>query len=155
MKIKIDDGKPDMTPFEKSDVPTKKLKCGLEIALEDYYEINEDGSKKTEFTFDEALEIPKKTSGKWRVPTVVEWTRILLELGSGENGDFDRDAFVGALKLTEDEDGRGSYWSSTVRSDTLARRLYFSSTYIYPQNYNNRNFGFSVRCVKGVSNEVV
>lgn len=35
MKIKIDDGKPDMTPFEKSDVPTKKLECGVEIALED------------------------------------------------------------------------------------------------------------------------
>ena len=41
----------------------------------------------------------------------------------------------------------GFYWSSTIASATLARSLLFSSTSVFPATTNNKNFGFSVRCV--------
>ena len=43
--------------------------------------------------------------------------------------------------------GNGYYWSSTVNNSELARYLYFYSSYIIPENSNNRYNGFSVRCV--------
>lgn len=131
------------------DVKTKKLDCGLEITMEDYHEIDEDGSKKTEFTFDEALKIEKKTGGKWRMPTIKEWLQIVLELGTTEDGSFDRDKFVKELNLTEDKDGYGFYWSSTVSSSGLAYYLSYNSSVLYPAYRRIRYRGRSVRLVKG------
>lgn len=129
-------------------IETTMLDCGLEIALEDYYEIDENGNKKTEFTFDEAQEIEKKTSGKWRVPTAKEWLKIVLELGTTENGNLDRDNLVKELNLTEDEDGcYGDYWSSTVVSASQAYGLGFGSSGLYPAVQYGRYGGRSVRCV--------
>lgn len=130
-------------------VKVKELNCGLEIAMEDYYEIDEDGNKKTEFTFDEALEIEKKTNGEWRVPTIAEWMQIIIELSP----DLDRDAFVKTLNLTEDEDGYGLYWSSTVYSGDYAYGLNYGSSVLYPADRYYRSHGWSVRLVKGGENE--
>ena len=41
----------------------------------------------------------------------------------------------------------GYYWSSTVQSDTDARGLSFSSGGSITQGSNDRNYGFSLRCV--------
>ncbi|MBR2658782.1 hypothetical protein IKD57_02715 [Candidatus Saccharibacteria bacterium] len=41
----------------------------------------------------------------------------------------------------------GNYWSSTVQSDTNARNLNFNSGGSNTQNNNNRNNGFSLRCL--------
>ncbi len=48
-------------------------------------------------------------------------------------------------------DGRGAYgyyWSSTWHSETNARNLYFTSSGVYPQYYNDRRLGFTVRAVQ-------
>ena len=39
------------------------------------------------------------------------------------------------------------YWSSTVSGGNVAYYLYFGSSYVNPENYSNRLYGFSVRCV--------
>ena len=41
----------------------------------------------------------------------------------------------------------GDYWSSTSSSGANAYSLYFNSSYVNSANYNNRRYGFSVRCV--------
>ena len=41
----------------------------------------------------------------------------------------------------------GLYWSSTARSAMYADILDFYSGNVYPSNYYDRNFGFSVRCL--------
>lgn len=128
-------------------VATRELKCGLTIAMEDYWELDEDGQKKTEFTYDEAMEIEKKTGGKWRVPTVVEWLQIVLELGTTEDGGLDRDKLVGELNLTEDEGRYGYYWSSTVVDGNDAYSLSYGSGVLYPAYQYSRYRGWSVRCV--------
>jgi len=53
----------------------KELPSGLKIADQDYYEILPGGTKKTKFTWDEAMEIERKTNGKWRVPSSKELKR--------------------------------------------------------------------------------
>jgi hypothetical protein len=42
----------------------------------------------------------------------------------------------------------GYYWSSSRRSASYAYNMNFNSTALNPQNYNNRAYGFSVRCFK-------
>ena len=39
------------------------------------------------------------------------------------------------------------FWASTPRSYTHSRDLYFNSTDVYPKNFNDKPFGFSLRCV--------
>ena len=41
----------------------------------------------------------------------------------------------------------GSYWSSVGRNSSDAYDLGFNSDYVYPLDYFDRYFGFSVRCV--------
>lgn len=130
------------------DVRAIALPNGLEVAMEDYYEIDENGNKKTEFTWDEAMEIEKKTGGKWRVPTQMEWLQICTELG-GKDGELDRDTLVTALNLTEDEDGDGYYWSSTASNAAFAYDLSFGSSLVLPgTGYNYKYNGFAVRLLK-------
>lgn len=42
----------------------------------------------------------------------------------------------------------GYYWESNAYSTTYARNLYFNSTYLFPQYYNYKGSGFSVKLVK-------
>ncbi len=48
----------------------------------------------------------------------------------------------------------GYYWSSSPNESysNYARSLYFNSSNIYPQDYYNRSYGFSVRCAKNSPN---
>jgi hypothetical protein len=120
-----------------------------DLAAEDYYEILEDGTKKTKFTWDEAMEIEKKTNGKWRLPTIFEWDRLVAEFGD-KDGELDRDTFVKELDLTEDEDGYGNYWASTrehFRVDS-AYLLGFDNFYVL-RSFGYRCLGRSVRLVRG------
>lgn len=120
---------------------------GIQIADQDYYEILPDGTKKTEFTWDEAMEIEKKTHGKWRVPTQAEWYAIVAAFGTHDDGEVTGKTLAKNLNLTADEDGYGYFWSSSVRSTTGAYYLGFGSTGVSPQAYSNKVFGFTVRCV--------
>lgn len=119
----------------------------IKIADQDYYEILPDGTKKTEFTWDEAMEIEEKTNGKWRLPTEQEWFIIAGTFGENENGEITGEALKENLNLEADGDGRGYYWSSTPYAATYAHYLYFSSMLVNPQNGNNKTNGFTVRCV--------
>lgn len=119
----------------------------IKIADIDYYEILPDGTKKTEFTWDEAMEIEKKTNGKWRIPTQAEWFAIAAAFGADKDGEVTGETLAKNLNLTTDEDGYGYFWSSTVNGGTNARLLRFSSTYVNPQGNSHKVFGFTVRCV--------
>ena len=133
------------TPQEAWDSDVMELKCGVKVAKTDYYEIA-NGEKKTQFTWDEAMKIEEKTNGKWRLPTQQEWLMIYAELGC-KDGKADRDTFVNALGLTEDEDGCGCFWSASELSAKFAYYLYFSSSYVYPEGNEGRAYAQSVRCV--------
>ena len=120
------------------------------IANIDYYEILPDGTKKTEFTWDEAMEIEKKTHGKWRVPTVPEWFAICAAFGRSEDGvDVDPKILRKTLGLATDEDGYGYYWSAASNSTTNSYNLYFNSTGLAPRYDFSKGSGFAVRCVAG------
>ena len=41
----------------------------------------------------------------------------------------------------------GFYWSSTVHNANLGYNLNYDSSYVYPQNITNKNYGFQLRCV--------
>lgn len=123
-----------------------KLKCGLEVATTDYYEINEDGKEKTEFNFDEALEVEEKTNGEWRAPTRLEWMMICAEL-AGKDGDLDGNILAEKLGV----DLPSYWWSSTVSSETYSYVTYINSSgYVYAGSYYyGKRYGFAVRCVRG------
>jgi len=42
----------------------------------------------------------------------------------------------------------GYYWSSTWHSESNARYLYFNSSNVSPQNFDNRRYGFTARAVQ-------
>lgn len=125
-----------------------ELKCGLKIAKEDYWEVDADGKKKTEFTQEEAIAIEEKTDGKYRIPTMSEWAMIAEEM-KDDDGCTSRDKLVKELELTEDEDGWGSYWSSTVSATNYGYTLGFTASTIRPADNYSRLGGFPVRCVVG------
>ena len=43
--------------------------------------------------------------------------------------------------------GGGDYWSLRSANTTNSNNLYFSNTYLTPQNYSSRGNGLAVRCV--------
>ena len=45
--------------------------------------------------------------------------------------------------------GLGGYWSGRASSSNYAYELYFNSSGVYPYNYYDRYYGYSVRCVAG------
>ena len=145
---------PEEKPFEEAAkvgykcVDPKYGTKAIRIADRDYYEILPDGTKKTEFTWDEAMEIEKKTHGKWRVPTVPEWFAICAAFGRSEDGtDIDPQVLKKNLNLATDEAGYGYYWSAASNSTTLSYYLAFNSSYLYPRYNTNKGYGFAVRCV--------
>ena len=48
---------------------------------------------------------------------------------------------------TYEHGSAGNYWSLRSYSTTASNYLYFSTTSLNPQSYNNRGLGFAVRCV--------
>ena len=130
------------------EVKVQELSSGLKIADRDYYEIDADGDKKTEFTWDEAMEIEKKTNGKWRLPTTKELNQMAIDLGYDDDGVFDGKLFAKNLGIEDRfEEDDNYYWSLRSYSTTGSNYLYFSSTSLYPQGNGNRDNEFAVRCV--------
>lgn len=150
-----EDAPEEIKPFEE----VAKVKYGVDLGVAgdplhtikvadiDYYEILPDGTKKTEFNWDEAMQIEKKTHGKWRVPTQAEWYAIVAAFGAGKDNCVTGEALAKNLDLTTDAEGFGAVWSSTVIGDTYAYYLSFYGTNLYPQSYNNKVGGFTVRCI--------
>ena len=126
------------------EVKIRELSSGLKIADRDYYEIDEDGEKKTVFTWDEAME-RFKDDPDWRLPTPKELNQIALGLGYTDEGVFDGELFAKNLGY-EDEDS-GSFWSSYASSTATSRYLSFDGGCLYPHFYSNKGSGFAVRCV--------
>ena len=119
----------------------------IQIADQDYYEMLPDGTKKTEFTWDEAMEIEKKTHGKWRVPTQSEWFAIVAAFGADKDGKATGETLAKNLNLTTDKNDCGFFWSSNVVSSIYACYLSFYATAVNPQHYGDKAYGFTVRCV--------
>ena len=145
----------DIKPFEEVAKPRSEMIAApwnqmeyIKVADIDYYEILPDGTKKTTFTWDEAMEIEKKTHGKWRVPTVPEWFAICAAFGRSDDGtDVNPQVLREKLNLTADEDGYGNYWSAASASTTTSYHLNFYSPYLYPRDTYSKGYGFAVRCV--------
>ena len=118
------------------------------IAPEDYYEILPDGTAKTKFTWDEAMEIEKKLPEPWHIPTRHEWVMIAEEFGYDEEHDkLDPEMFKEKLDLETDAFGYGHWWASSVLSDTDAYYLDLDASNMYPQFYGNKGYSFALRCV--------
>lgn len=156
-----------MTTKEKHNVTNKWRKKGIKseltgliVAPEDLEITLPDGTKKTHFTFDEAIRYTKNLPGGWRLPTRGEWVMLAEEFGCDpKTGKLDGNRLKDALKLDfngwVDSAGKeygvggyGYYWSSVVDDDDLSYALYFGADgNLYPQYYDFRSNGNSVRCV--------
>ena len=78
---------------------------------------------------------------------------------AGDSGSLDRFASNGAAGFTYAGGYNGTtlyyvgtngyYWSSSVYSTYNSYSLYFNTTNVYPQYYNNKYYGFAVRCIAG------
>ena len=101
--------------------------------------------------------------GNWRLPTNAEfqelydnctwaWTSVNNVNGIRFTSSNGNSIFLPAAGYyygtTHDNDG-GNYWSSVLSSAGSAYYLYFNSGGVYPQDYSDRYFGFSVRGVVG------
>lgn len=133
------------------EVKIRELSSGLKIADRDYYEIDEDGEKKTEFTWDEAME-RFKDDPDWRLPTPKELNQMVLELGYTDEGVFDGELFAknlgeDSLKAYRKNSEVGYFWSSYASSAAGSRGLSFGGRYLYPQCNSSKGYGFAVRCV--------
>ena len=143
--------------WENNNITCKS--AGLKIADENYYVYDENGARREHFTFDEAKKI---NLGGWRLPTPHEWALIVAEFGYDQDGKPDGDLLSQTLNLPmagwvdvfddlSEAGGFGRYWSSMVYSDTnYAYYLYFSSSYVSPSDYCNRDNKLSVRLVKEI-----
>jgi hypothetical protein len=49
----------------------------------------------------------------------------------------------------DNQGNSGFFWSSTRGSGFIMYDLYVNSTSVNPQFYNDRSFGFSMRCIVG------
>lgn len=131
------------------EVKVQELPSGLKIADRDYYEFDEDGVKKTEFTWDEAMEIEKKTGGKWRLPTPKELNQMAVDLGYNDDGVFEGEIFAKNLDIEErfEKDGLGYYWSLRSANTIFSNCLFFNNRALDPQDIHSRGHEFAVRCL--------
>lgn len=144
-------------PTWEPKVLKKSKMLGIEIASENYWEIDEDGNKKEYFTWDEAMEIQKKLPNGWRLPTRSEWAILAEEFGQDENGELNGTKLSEALDLplsgnrnggsTYDQGSYGYYWSSVANNNNNAYNLNLNSSDVSPQSYGSKWLGFTVRCI--------
>lgn len=124
----------------------KSKLANIEVASEDYYEIDSNGTKKTEFTWDEAMEL--KLPDGWRLPTRSEWVLLAEEFGQDKNGELNSQIFMDKLGLSLSEDVYGVWWSSSVYSGTYAYYLIMGASNMYPQSTHYKGYSFALRCVR-------
>ena len=79
---------------------------GTKVAMNPYWEIDENVGIKTEFTWREVQEINKKLPEGWRVATRHDFAMILEEIGRNEKDNFDG-------TLADKTGWSGGFWSST------------------------------------------
>lgn len=144
---------------ESWDAGIIETECGIKIADKDYYGVLPDGTKKARFTWYEAMTIEKKLDGKWRLPTMVEWTKLVCEFGE-KDGDFDVQRLTQELQLSfggASYDANGSlngagfcgyYWASTTFNADDAYNLYFNGSVVCPISHDYKSLGCSVRLVR-------
>lgn len=160
----------DIEKWKPKDTVKSKL-LNIEIATNDYWEKGEDGEfgvadgVKKYFTFDEACAIEEKLGNGWRTPTRREIAIICEEFGQDSDGGLGAEMICGApLYFVRSGyyyyggsmgnlGSSGGYWSSTVSSTNFAYNLYFDSTLVYPQDLNNRGYGFSLRLVRDLEEQ--
>ena len=94
---------------------------GTKVALNPYWEIDENGEEKTKFTWDEVQKINEKLPDGWRVATRHDFIMTLEEIGRNEKDDIDG-TLVGKTGWS------GGYWSSTEYGSDYAYYLYVSSS---------------------------
>lgn len=151
-------------PTWEPNVLKKSKMLGIEIASENYWEIDGDGEKKEHFTWDEAMEIEKKLPDGWRLPTRSEWVVLAEEFGVDDNGELDKDIFMQNLTMYYTGYVNGGsvyspsvdafYWSRTAYSETLAYDLdFYSGGGFGPQSASYKYYGFAVRCVRDMEGE--
>lgn len=118
----------------------------LQLAPEDFY-IMQDGERKENFTWDEAMEYEKnilKPNG-WRLPTCAEWAQICA-CYIGDNGEYDIERVKHELKLDNSDDG-GDLWSSSSYTAQSALYLYFYDDDLNPLFSDLKDNSLNVRCV--------
>lgn len=145
-------------PTWEPKVLKKSKMLGIEIASENYWEIDDDGEKKEYFTWDEAMEIEKKLPNGWRLPTRSEWTIIAEEFGQDADGELNGGELSIGLNLplfgyrngssTHNQGSSGYYWSSTAYSSSSAYYLNLNSLRVVTQLDNLKRLGFAVRLVR-------
>ena len=104
--------------------------------------------------------------GSWRMPTSAEfkelydnctseWTtqngfygRLFISMINGNRVFFPAAGFYYCTSLVDGCD-RGAYWSSSIVLQYYVQYLCLHNKNVYPQNYNNRFYGFPVRAVLG------
>lgn len=91
-------------------------------------------------------EIPSETTDK-RV-TVNGVVGLYLQSIANGNRLFFAESGYGYGSSWSSRGSIGIYWSSTFYSSRLARRLFFGSGGVYPQDTNYRYYGFAVRAVQ-------
>lgn len=140
-------------------IATSKL-AGVEIAAEDYVE----GGKK-HFTWDEATEAVKKLGNGWRLPTRKEWSLICEEFGCDEDGELSGGLLAKNLNLKAngwkdytgslyDSGSVGNWWSSTANDTATYYRLLCNiSGGLFSGGSYDRDYGFSVRCVRDIKSK--
>ena len=143
---------PDSGDYGAEQSSSDYIECGgLLWAREN---IETDGSKY--LTFDEASECGAPT--KEELEAFIEHTYYGFDKERGVGIFIDRETGV-KLELPangwRDTDGEvrdagtnGYYWSATQYNSTNAYRLSFNSNSVGVSSYDNKTFGFSVRCVR-------
>jgi len=124
-------------------------------------------TKNADYSADSGYDAARELfGGSWRMPTATEfkelydntdneWTTV-----NGVNGrkfmkKTDHSVYVffpaagyGNGTSLHDRGSSGYYWSSSLNSADYGYILDFVSSNVFPQDYNNRYFGYSVRAVQ-------
>lgn len=112
---------------------------GTKVALNPYWEIDENGEKKTEFTWDEVQKINEKLPDGWRVATRHDFTVTLEEIGRNENDNLDG-------TLADKTGWSGDFWSSTEYDSSNAWDMFVNSSLAFV-SFNFKTGSSNVVCV--------
>lgn len=157
-KLLIDNG--FISPVDQFKTIVTSELAKVEIADKDYTE-----GDKIHFTYEEALEIEKKLKGTdWRLPTRSEWALICEEFGCDNDGKLNGQLLIDKLELglngyvatgsLNRAGAIGYYWASTAYSPEVAYYLGFNSGALYPSYSHWRFYGFSIRLVRDIEEEL-
>ena len=134
----------------------------LNINTKDSWNYNDDpklGSKYGKlYTYQSA---EKVCPAGWRLPTIKDWSELLVKLGGEDNaspmmmknsgeGGFNAKlgglATIGNFQLL---DNYGAYWSASENDPNNAWYIYFTpKSKLVTVSFSNKSHGLSVRCIK-------